>query len=518
MTIPAPSVRHFGQFQLLRQLGGGDMSLVYEAHDTLLPRPVALKVLRPEYARDGQWRAGFLNEARKVAALTHRNVVKVWTVGEERGLPYVAYEFVPGESLEQRVSRLGRLRLPAALFLLRQAAAALDHCHAAGILHGDVKPANLMVGRGFGAEGDAEHVTLVDFGLARSGAEGGPTGGTPDYMAPELFNGSRPSVASDVYALGATSYQLLAGKTPFSGNEFKLALDHGNQPIATAPGISDCAFRAIQRAMAKDPRQRWPSAGAFVEALDCERWPAWLPYAAVGAGLLLVSLGVARCGGVGADRDEGDLAPPAITTQAPAEEAVIVTDTPIGGGGASEVGPVEVTALPIEVTDDGGGERVMTDTPPPPPTATAIPPTRRPRPPASLAPPPPAGAPAGGGDGGGGEDEEPTRKPRPPEPLRPTDPKPTDPKSADPKPTESAPLPAPVRPSHVIGSTQTHLRIYQSAALIALTSYQRIVDVACHLADRRQLNFQGSLVRDLCRCVQDSAHSFYPIAGSQRGT
>lgn len=418
MTPPVPSTRRLGQFQLLRQLGGGDRSLVYQAHDTTLPRSVALKVLRPEYARDGQRRAEFLHEARKVASLSHRNVVKVWTMGEERGLPFVAYEFVEGESLEQRINRVGRLRLAAALPLLRQAAAALDHCHQARISHGDVKPANLMVGLGPGTAGGREHVTLVDFGLARSGADGGPGGGTPEYMAPELFNGSRPSAASDVYALGATAYQLLAGKTPFSGNEFKLALDHGKQPIATAPGISACAFQAIQRAMAKDPRQRWPSAGAFVEALDCERWPPWLPSVVAGLGLLLVSLGVARCGEVGAGRGDGDLTPPAITAQAPAEETVVVTDTPIGGLAATQ-------AIPVEITSDSGAVfSVATDTPPPPPTATAIPPTGRLRPAATLTPLAPTGASTGGGDGGGGTDEEPTRKPRKTDPPRPTDPQP----------------------------------------------------------------------------------------------
>ncbi|MFI0608291.1 MAG: protein kinase [Anaerolineae bacterium] len=440
MSTPAPSIRRLGQFQLLRQLGGGDRSLVYQALDTVLPRRVALKVLRQEYARDGQRRAEFLNEARKVAALSHRNVVKVWTVGEEHGLPYVAYEFVEGESLEQRISRVGRLPVAAVLPLLRQAAAALDHCHQVRISHGDVKPANLMVGLGTGTAGEAEQVTLVDFGLARSGADGGPGGGTPEYMAPELFNGSRPSAATDVYALGATAYQLLSGRTPFTGNEFKLARDHGKRPIAAAPGISACAFRAIQRAMAKDPQQRWPSAVAFVEALDCERWPAWLPYAAAGVGLLLVSLGVAQCGGsdAGPRTDGGDLTPPAITNQAPAENTVVVTDTPIGGVGASADGPVEVIAVPIEVTDDGGGAVAVTDTPPPSPTGTSIPTTRRPRPTA-----PPAPSPAGGGESGGGEDEEPKQKPtktdpRPTEP-RPTDPRPTEPKPTDPRPTDIEP-------------------------------------------------------------------------------
>lgn len=268
-------------FELNSELGGGTQAVVYRAWDPRLGRPVALKVLRPEWARDPAQHHRFLDEARKAAALEHSNVVKVYGVGEEGGRPYIAYQFIEGETLAQRLRR-GRLSMAEALKVLRSVAGALDYAHARGLFHGDIKPSNILVdGRGT--------VFITDFGLASRADQGGVAGGTPEYMSPELFNGRAQSVASDVYALGATAFELLAGQPPFVGNVPQLAIAHAQQSLPALPGVSRCVEQALQRAMAKRPDQRWSSPSAFVKALECRERPAWLPIAVL-VGLLAVAM------------------------------------------------------------------------------------------------------------------------------------------------------------------------------------------------------------------------------------
>jgi len=355
---------------------------VYRAKDPQLPRDVALKVLRPEAARERERRQEFLDEARKVAAQRHSNVVKVWTVGEDRGLPYVAYEFIEGESLANRLTRQGRVEGQEALAALRQMASAIDHLHRGGVYHGDIKPANIMIDASSGQAPDAAHATLVDFGLSGHHGGTGPRGGTAQYMAPELFNGSPLGPAGDIYALGVTAYELLVGRPPFVGNEYKLAYDHGHATVPADPVLADCEYRAICRAMAKEAEQRWQTAAEFVNALDCRRpaWPPWLPVAAALLGVALLALLVSMCRGA-APAGQVTLTPTSVmVTSTP-----FATDTPTGGGRGELVPTDEGRGNPTPGFD---AVALVTDTPAPTPSK---PPTRRPIPRSTPMPGPASG-------------------------------------------------------------------------------------------------------------------------------
>ena len=283
-------------------------------------------------------------------------------MGEDRGLPYISYQFIPGESLERRLRRVGRLSLGSSVNLLQQLASAVDYCHSRGIYHGDIKPANIMIDR-------AEHVVLVDFGVASQIDSGGVLGGTAEYMAQELFNGSAQSAVSDVYALGVTAYQMLAGMPPFTGDTMRLAYSHGRVAVPENDRIPDCAYKAICKAMAKDAGQRWSTAGDFVKALDCRQF-APLPWPPVAVALLSVALLaslVSMCRGA-APAGQVTLTPTSVmVTSTP-----FATDTPTGGGRGEFAPTDEGRGNPTPGSDDVA---LGTDTPAPTPSN---PPTRLP--------------------------------------------------------------------------------------------------------------------------------------------
>lgn len=353
MTPSNPrQLRVISHFQLLRELGGGEKSVVYLAADRNLPRDVVLKVMRPAIARDAGRRRGFLHEAHKVATLNHPNIVKVWGVGEDHGLPFISYQLIKGESLERRLRRVGKLSLDNSLTLLRQLAAAVDHTHSQGICHGDIKPANILID-------NSGNLVLVDFGLASRGDDGGTLGGTAEYMARELFNGSPQHTSSDVYALGVTAYRMLTGTTPFNGDTLRLAYAHGHVEVPRAEGMSDCVLRAIRRAMAKNPKERWPRATDFVDALqNCRREPPLLGPVVVAVGVVGLFLLLSRsC----TTPPVPDGAPSTIAHPSPTGMA---TDIPFG-----EVNQV----VP---TDENDRRTAATDTPAPSPTVQPTAPLR----------------------------------------------------------------------------------------------------------------------------------------------
>ncbi len=259
-----------GQYQILREIGRGGMAVVYEAEQPLLGRTVAIKVLPPEFTFDKTFVQRFLHEGRAAARLKHPHVVSIFDVGEQPGVYYIVMEKLEGESLHSLIRRTGRLPLPRASFILAQIADALDYAHAHGLIHRDIKPANIIVG-------PDDHATLTDFGIVKA-AEGtaltqtGTLMGTPEYMSPEQARGESAGASSDLYALGITLYEMLAGKTPFRADSpvvvlYKQAFESPTPVRASVPDLPPAADAVLAKALAKEPAQRFRTAGELARAL-----------------------------------------------------------------------------------------------------------------------------------------------------------------------------------------------------------------------------------------------------------
>jgi serine/threonine-protein kinase len=303
-----------GRFDVERLLGVGGMGSVYVGRDVTLDRPVAIKVVNPDVALAPTVRARFLAEARTVARLRHPHVVAVHAAGEADGMLYFVMEYVPGESLRDRLARDGRFDDRAAIVVLRDLARALGYAHAQGIVHRDVKPENVLLDR------ESGRAMLTDFGVAQALAaqaegDGRLTGlgivlGSPRYMSPEQAAGERRlDGRSDVYALGLVAYEMFAGEPAVTATSAATILvKHLTEkptPIATrsarvTPELAD----VIERALEKDPAHRWPTADAMADALEAAlaSWDgAPLPARPLGAG-----------------RATADAPPPAAAPAAPA--------------------------------------------------------------------------------------------------------------------------------------------------------------------------------------------------------
>ena len=262
------------RYELEELVGTGGMSSVYRAHDRLLERDVALKVLHQRFLADGEQVERFRREARAVAQLSHPNIVTVIDRGEQGGRQYIVFEYVDGENLKALVEREGPLPERDAIQLALQVARALGFAHEHGLVHRDVKPQNVLLNDG----GDTK---VTDFGIARSlDVHGGLTQtgtvmGTSDYIAPEQARGSRVDAQSDVYSLGAVLYELLTGEVPFKGDNFvAVAMRHINEPPPSVrerrPELSPCVDAVVRRAMAKEPRDRFGSMDQLCLGLgDC---------------------------------------------------------------------------------------------------------------------------------------------------------------------------------------------------------------------------------------------------------
>jgi Protein kinase domain len=258
-----------GQYEVQDFIGQGAMGLVYRAYHAQLERTVAIKVMQA-ISPDPNTVARFRHEAQAIARLRHPNLVDVYDFGEFQGTPYMIVEYVPGGSLAARMSH-GPLDGRTALKYLRGIAAGLDYAHGHGIVHRDVKPANVLL--------TGEDVpVLADFGLAKL-LEGnslksmtGVTTGTPAYMAPEQVTGHDVGPAADRYSLATIAYEMLAGVIPFDGEGLMEVLYAQVHREAPAPSSRHSALnpevdRVILRGLAKNPAQRWESATAFVDAL-----------------------------------------------------------------------------------------------------------------------------------------------------------------------------------------------------------------------------------------------------------
>jgi serine/threonine-protein kinase len=250
--------------------GRGGMGVVYQATQLNLGRPVALKLITPDRAGDADFRERFERESRLAALIDHPNVVPVYEAGEAEGHLYLVMRWVRGTDLHALLKREKRLSPEVAATIVAQVAAGLDAAHAAGLVHRDVKPANVLLGPN-------DHAYLSDFGLSRrvrsiSGVTAtGQWVGTLDYVAPEQIRGGTVDARTDIYALGCVLYFLLTGAIPFprEGDEAKLWAHLTEPPPVPGEHGGPSAFDpVIRRALAKSPDDRYPSAGDLGRAAE----------------------------------------------------------------------------------------------------------------------------------------------------------------------------------------------------------------------------------------------------------
>ncbi len=396
-----------GQFQIIQELGRGGMAVVYKAYQPTLQRYVALKVLPAQFAHDENFVKRFRQEAIAAARLQHPNIVTIYDVGQIGDIQFIVMELLEGQSLAQLIRHGGALPPARVARLIEQIASALDYAHKQGFVHRDIKPANVMV--------DAnDHATLTDFGIARAmGAsrltQTGAMVGTPQYMAPEQVRGLPVDHRADVYALGIVCYEMLTGQTPFSGDTATVLYKQAHEPPPPlsqfSPHVPPTMAAAVTRALAKNPDERFQSAGELATALSISLAPttvsarrptptpsppatratgqkSWLGWV-LGAGalaLVCLVLGVALAL-IGARGGTTPTPPPGIAgnlSATPTVQVVVVTAT------SQETSPATGTPEPkVSPTV----EPTVSVTPTPPPTETSAPthtPTLTPRPPTAT--------------------------------------------------------------------------------------------------------------------------------------
>jgi serine/threonine-protein kinase len=263
-----------GPYHIQALLGAGGMGQVYRAHDPRLDREVAIKVLSATLAQEPGYSARFQREAKAAAKLSHPNIVPVFDVGEQGGLMYLVMPLIPGGTLREYLSQRGALPLSEAISIVEQVAGALQQAHERGMIHRDVKPANILMS----AEGRA---LLTDFGIVRVAQNNesatpltriGSFVGSPEYAAPEMVTGQSADQRVDIYALGVMLYQMLTGRLPFvSSNAMALLMQRVQQeapaPRSINPAIPPAVEAVIMKAMAKAPAARYQSATELVQAL-----------------------------------------------------------------------------------------------------------------------------------------------------------------------------------------------------------------------------------------------------------
>ncbi len=270
-----------GRYQIIDLLGRGGMAAVYHAHDAVLQRDIALKVLYPQYCEDQTLVARFKREAITAAALEHPNIVPIYDVGEQDGIAYIAMKLLLGASLQDVLHKRGALKLDELLNVLAPVARALDYAHAHNVVHRDIKPGNILILNLPAAleqplQIDPNDVVLTDFGIAKVLDTPGLTTtgallGTPEYMAPEQI-GNRPlDGRADIYALGALTFRALTGRSLFTGSTQDILMAHLHKPTPAPSAINSDLPASLDapvlRALARNPDQRYATADAFVAAL-----------------------------------------------------------------------------------------------------------------------------------------------------------------------------------------------------------------------------------------------------------
>lgn len=273
------------RYEVLAEVGRGGMGVVLKAFDPSLHRVVAIKVLAPHLATSGVARKRFLREAKAAAAVTHDHIVTIHAVDEANGLPYLVMQYIVGQSLQERIDKEGPLELAEVLRIGMQTASGLAAAHGQGIVHRDVKPANILLEEG------VQRVKLTDFGLARamddaSLTQSGYVAGSPLYMAPEQARGEALDHRADLFSLGSVLYTMCTGRPPFrAGNPLAVlrrVSEDAPRPIReTNPEVPDWLADVIAKLQAKDPEERFQSAGEVVEVLGQHlaqlQHAAWVP-------------------------------------------------------------------------------------------------------------------------------------------------------------------------------------------------------------------------------------------------
>jgi predicted Ser/Thr protein kinase len=406
-----------GQYRIVSEIGRGGMAIVYKAEQVSLNRFVALKVLLPTYTGDTSSAERLQREARAAAGLDHPNIVNIYEVGEYEGLHYIAMKFIEGQPLDDILQAEGAIPADRAIRILAQVASALDYAHRRNLVHRDIKPSNIIVGPG-------DRVTLTDFGLVKAtGTEtltnSGALVGTPAYMSPEQARGVELDYRADIYSLGVVCYEMLTGRPPFQGNPLSIILAHASQdppPLRSfRPEIAPATEAVVLRALAKEPKDRFATAGEFIATLrqtllrpsgDNIAMPAssaatsagaparkmsrgWIFVAVVLALLALLAvvylgLGNARIGRLLRARfvpTPAVVAASSTDTPTPAATSAAASPTlasPTPSATATLALPTATTSGAVVAVDTNTPAATATATSAPSPTATAIPPTASP--------------------------------------------------------------------------------------------------------------------------------------------
>jgi eukaryotic-like serine/threonine-protein kinase len=353
-----------GRYKLAAKLGSGGMSTVYLAKDGTLDRDVAVKVMHREMSEQPDQLERFRQEARAVAKLSHPNVVAVIDAGEDGGHPYIVFEYVEGETLKQRIARIGALDAQEALAYAIEIARGLTVAHARSMVHRDIKPQNVLID----SEGRAK---LTDFGISRQLEQDGMTAtgrvlGTTDYVAPEQAMGHPVDPRSDIYSLGVVLYEMLVGQVPFhADSQVGVAMKHVNEELPDVqqrrPEISAAAALVVERATAKDPAERYQQIGEMIDdlstALEVEAARAGSTTGEATSVLEAVPPPQRKLAGSGHSRGSWLAIALLVLVAAGALVAVFVISNGGGGGGAlKDKGKVVALSSATDFDPDGDGE------------------------------------------------------------------------------------------------------------------------------------------------------------------
>ncbi len=260
-----------GRYQVIEELGKGGMGKVYKAFDKKIKERVALKLLKPEIAADEKTIERFRNELKFARKISHRNICRMYDLGEEEGNNYITMEYVSGEDLKSTIRRIGQLPVAKSISIAKQICEGLAEAHRLGVVHRDLKPQNIMIDK----EGNAR---IMDFGIARSLeakgiTEAGMIIGTPEYMSPEQVEGKEADQRSDIYTLGVILYEMVTGKVPFEGDTtLSIALKHKTEepldPREINAQIQEGLSRLILKCMEKDKKKRYQGAKELLSELS----------------------------------------------------------------------------------------------------------------------------------------------------------------------------------------------------------------------------------------------------------
>ncbi|WP_018751568.1 Stk1 family PASTA domain-containing Ser/Thr kinase [Paenibacillus sanguinis] len=260
-----------GRYQIIERVGGGGMALVYKAQDILLNRNVAIKVLRQQFVNDEEFIRRFRREAQSAASLSHPNIVSVYDVGQEEDVHYIVMEYIEGQNLNEIIKERAPLQVDEAVRVASQIADALDHAHQNQIIHRDIKPHNILIGRN-------GRVKVTDFGIARAVTsttitQTGSVVGSVHYFSPEHAKGVVTGEKSDLYSLGIVLYQMLTGRLPFLGESpisvaLKHLQEHFDEPRMVNPMIPQSVENIILKSMRKNPAERYQSAKEMLHDLE----------------------------------------------------------------------------------------------------------------------------------------------------------------------------------------------------------------------------------------------------------